>query len=142
MQVYGGPFPFSVLSIRPTLSFSRRKHCPNARHQEEYRSRSSVMIGPHNDPCRSVLRFLHLTTKCFAKAIPDQATIIKMGLNQSLVNLDSCIFVVIYGLIRFKAPIAEAIFFEILSICFVQVEWLSIYTPRDLTERPYLSHIH
>jgi hypothetical protein len=47
---------------------------------------------PHNDPCCSVLQFLYLTTKRFTKAIPrPSATIIKMGLDQSLVNLNSCI---------------------------------------------------
>ncbi len=70
----------------------------------------------------------------FTKAIPDRATIVKMRLNQSLVDLNSCTFRYIYGLIRFRAPITEAIFFEILSICVVQERWLSIYTPRDVTE--------
>ena len=33
---------------------------------------------------------VYFTTECFTKAIPDRATIVKMRLNQSLVDLNSC----------------------------------------------------
>ena len=45
--------------------------------------------------------------------------------------------VVTYGLIRFNAPIAEAIFLDIFSICIDQFKCLSMYTPNDLTESTF-----
>jgi len=42
------------------------------------------------------------------------------------------------GRLLFKTPMPEAVFLEILSICTFQVEFSSIYAPRDLVDLTFL----
>ena len=53
--------------------------------------------------------------------------------NEVVSQLDTPVFVVINDLIRFNAPIAEAIFYVIFWICNFHESCLSMCAPKDLT---------